>query len=273
MNLDDSSSVGSDTGPQVSLRGTRTKQGPQCVSDSPTAHSSKKERESTHTFLRHRSSNSTPLHLSLGVNDNSSVVLKVKEDTVPPPPRLSLTNHDRGVHLLSEVGLSLLHGRHDHVSGRGRGESIESGSESADGDDLRTGGRVSKSGGVRGFVWLVGWWVGRERLGRREGMSAKRKSRERGNTSVRPRSPVRMVSRVPSPSQPTRVSDPTSPNTSYCSPSSRSIFFHSPRPRSSVPSPILKICPPKKSTIVSPLPSILMLLAPHQLPSAGILEQ
>lgn len=42
--------------------------------------------------------------------NNSRIVLKVEEDTVPSPPRLPLSDNDSGHNLLPELGLTLLDG-------------------------------------------------------------------------------------------------------------------------------------------------------------------
>jgi hypothetical protein len=46
--------------------------------------------------LDSRSVDSTSLHLSLGVDNDTSVVLEVEEHTVPSSPRLALTADDSG---------------------------------------------------------------------------------------------------------------------------------------------------------------------------------
>ena len=83
-----------------------------------------------------RSVDGGTLHLSLGVDDNTGVVLKVEEDTVPPSPRLSLSADDCGHDLLPQLGLSLLDRSHDHVTGGGGWKSRESGTETNDGDNV-----------------------------------------------------------------------------------------------------------------------------------------
>jgi hypothetical protein len=47
-----------------------------------------------------------------------------------------LSADDGGHDLLSELGLSLLDGSHDHVTGGGGGESVESGTETNDRDNV-----------------------------------------------------------------------------------------------------------------------------------------
>ena len=49
------------------------------------------------TLLSDGASDGGTLHLSLGVNNDSSVVLEVEENTVTTAPGLPLTNDDSGV--------------------------------------------------------------------------------------------------------------------------------------------------------------------------------
>ena len=53
--------------------------------------------------------------LTLGVDDDTGVILEVEEDTVATAPRLALTDDDRGVNLLTKIGLTLLDSSHNHV--------------------------------------------------------------------------------------------------------------------------------------------------------------
>jgi hypothetical protein len=83
------------------------------------------------------------LHLTLGVDDDTSVVLEVEEDTVESLPGLGLADDNGGVDLLSQLGLSLLDGGHDHVANTAGGQAVEAGTETLDGDDVEvTGTRV-----------------------------------------------------------------------------------------------------------------------------------
>lgn len=50
------------------------------------------------TLLSDGAGDGGSLHLTLGVHNDASVVLKVQEDTVPTAPRLPLTHNDCGVH-------------------------------------------------------------------------------------------------------------------------------------------------------------------------------
>lgn len=83
------------------------------------------------------------LHLTLGVDDDTSVVLEVQEDTVGALPGLGLSDNDGRVDLLAELGLSLLDGGHDHVANTAGGQSVQAGTDTLDGDDVQvTGTRV-----------------------------------------------------------------------------------------------------------------------------------
>ena len=134
--LDDGTGVRGYTGPQVgALLGDAT------VSTQP-KHPDK---------IYSRSVDSTSLHLSLRVDDDTGVVLEVEEHTVPSSPRLSLTADDSGhdwgsAHdakksadrptLLPQLRLSLLDGSHDHVAGGGSGKPVKTSSETNDGDNV-----------------------------------------------------------------------------------------------------------------------------------------
>ena len=89
------------------------------------------------SFLSDGTGDSGTLHLTLGVDDNSCVVLEVQEDTVGAAPRLALADNHSGHDLLAELGLSLLDGGHDHVSDTGSGETVQAGTDTLDGDDVQ----------------------------------------------------------------------------------------------------------------------------------------
>lgn len=55
-------------------------------------------------------SDSRTLHLTLGVDNDTSVVLKVEVNTVSASPGLGLAHNNGGHDLLSELGLTLLDG-------------------------------------------------------------------------------------------------------------------------------------------------------------------
>ena len=120
--LNDGTGVGGYTGPQVgALLGDAE------VNTYTNARRSRKDS---------RSVDGGTLHLTLRVDDDTGIVLEVEEDTVPSSPWLSLSADDGGHDLLSQLGLSLLDGSHDHVTGGGSGESVESGTEANDGDNV-----------------------------------------------------------------------------------------------------------------------------------------
>jgi len=50
------------------------------------------------TLLADGSGDGRSLHFTLGVHNDTSVILKVEEDTVPTAPGLPLTHNDSGVH-------------------------------------------------------------------------------------------------------------------------------------------------------------------------------
>jgi hypothetical protein len=71
---------------------------------------------------------------------NTSVVLEVQEDTVGSLPGLGLSDDNGGVDLLSELGLALLDGGHDHVTDTSSRESVQAGTDTLDGDDVQVSG-------------------------------------------------------------------------------------------------------------------------------------
>ena len=71
---------------------------------------------------------------------HTSVVLEVKEDTVASPPGLALADNDGGHDLLSELRLSLLDGGHDHVTDTTGGQTVETRTNTLDGDDVEVTG-------------------------------------------------------------------------------------------------------------------------------------
>ena len=71
---------------------------------------------------------------------HTSVVLEVEEDTVGSLPGLGLPNDDGGVDLLAELGLALLDRGHDHVADTAGRHSVETGTDTLDGDDVQVSG-------------------------------------------------------------------------------------------------------------------------------------
>lgn len=104
--LDDGTGVGGDTGPEVGA------------------------------LLSDRSVDGRTLHLTLSVDNDTGVVLKVEEDTVPSPPGLPLSADNSRHDLLTELRLTLLDGSHDHVTGSGSRKSVKSGTETNNGDNV-----------------------------------------------------------------------------------------------------------------------------------------
>jgi len=92
------------------------------------------------SLLTHGTGDGGALHLTLGVDDDTGVVLEVQEDTVEALPGLALAHDDGGVNLLPQLGLSLLDGGHDHVTDTASGQAVEAGTEALDGDDVQVAG-------------------------------------------------------------------------------------------------------------------------------------
>lgn len=91
-------------------------------------------------LLAHGARNSAALHLALGVDNDTRVVLKVQEDAVGALPRLALS-HDNGGHdLLAQLGLSLLDRGHDHVADTGGRQAVQACANGLDGDDVQVAG-------------------------------------------------------------------------------------------------------------------------------------
>jgi hypothetical protein len=103
----DGTSLGGDTGPQIGA------------------------------FLGDGSSDVLSLHLTLGVDDDTGVVLEVEEETFSAAEGLALADNDGGHHLLTELGLTLLHGGEEHITDGTGGEAVEAGTESGDGDHVQ----------------------------------------------------------------------------------------------------------------------------------------
>merc|ERR1711916_163412 len=74
------------------------------------------------------------LHLTLQVNDNAGVVLKVEEQTVPAAPRLALADDNTLHHLLAQLRLTLLHRADDHVTDRRGGHAVQRTNGQSQGD-------------------------------------------------------------------------------------------------------------------------------------------
>ena len=76
----------------------------------------------------------------MGITYNTGIVLKVEVDAVWAAPGLALADNDSGHDLLTELGLSLLDGGHDHVTDTGSGETVQTGTDTLDGDDVEVTG-------------------------------------------------------------------------------------------------------------------------------------
>lgn len=72
-----------------------------------------------------------------GYTYDTSVVLEVQEDTVESLPGLGLSDDDSRVDLLSQLRLSLLDGGHDHVTNTTGGETVQTSTDTLDGDDVQ----------------------------------------------------------------------------------------------------------------------------------------
>lgn len=121
---------------------------------------SKTHRPHLSSFLPNRPSDGRTLHLSLGVDDDTRVVLKVQVDAVCAPPGLGLPDDDGGHDLLAQLWFPLLDGRHHHVADTAGGQTVQTCAEALDGDDVqvsRTGvvGAVHDGSAVCGQVMLV----------------------------------------------------------------------------------------------------------------------
>lgn len=91
-------------------------------------------------FLSDRTGNSGTLHLTLWINNDTSVVFEVEEKTVLSSPWSSLTN-DNGWHdLLTEFWLTLSNRGHNHVANTSSWQSVQSGTSTLDGDDVQASG-------------------------------------------------------------------------------------------------------------------------------------
>ena len=88
-------------------------------------------------FFSNWSSDGRALHLTLGVDDDTGVVLEVDEQTLVTSPLLSLADDDGGHDLLTELGLAFLDGGENHVTGARLRETIEAGAPAVHGDDVK----------------------------------------------------------------------------------------------------------------------------------------
>lgn len=89
------------------------------------------------TLLSNGASDGRTLHFTLGVNNDTSVILKVNKGTIGSSPGLSLSNNDSRGDLLSEFGLTLLAGGNDHVTNRSGGQSVKSTLDTTNTNDIQ----------------------------------------------------------------------------------------------------------------------------------------
>ena len=88
-------------------------------------------------FLCDGARNSGSLHLTLGVDDDASVVFEVEEVTLSSSVGLSLSDDHSRHDLLSKFGLSLLAGGQEQLANGSLRESGESGTDLGDGDNVQ----------------------------------------------------------------------------------------------------------------------------------------
>lgn len=87
-------------------------------------------------LLGNRARDGRSLHLTLVVDNDTSVILEVDKGALLAAPALSLAdNHDR-VDLLSQLGLSLLAGSHNQTANGSRRKSVLSTLDTTDSNDL-----------------------------------------------------------------------------------------------------------------------------------------
>lgn len=67
---------------------------------------------------------------------HTSVILEVQENTICSLPWLGLADNDGGHDLLSQLRLSLLDGGHNHISNTTSRQSIQTRTDTLDGDDV-----------------------------------------------------------------------------------------------------------------------------------------
>jgi hypothetical protein len=88
-------------------------------------------------FFTDGTGDSGTLHFTLGVNDDTSVIFKVKEDTITTSPGLTLTNNDGRDDLFLKIGLTLLDGSHNHISNTSSRETIQTTLNTFNGNNVK----------------------------------------------------------------------------------------------------------------------------------------
>src|SRR5574337_356975 len=68
------------------------------------------------TFLSDGASNSRTFHLALWIDDNTSIIFEIHEDTILSAPWLALPNNNSRQDLLPEIRLAFLDGGHNHIT-------------------------------------------------------------------------------------------------------------------------------------------------------------
>jgi hypothetical protein len=76
-------------------------------------------------------------HLTLGVDNDTGVILEVQLIAFSSSEALSLTDDNRGQHLLSEFWLTLLDRSEEQFTDGTLGESVQSGADHSDGNDVQ----------------------------------------------------------------------------------------------------------------------------------------
>ena len=89
------------------------------------------------TLLADGASDGRTLHFTLRVDDDTSVVFEVNEDTILSSPGFALTDNNGGGNLLSQFRFSLLDGSHDHVSDTGGRQAVQTTTNTAHGKDVQ----------------------------------------------------------------------------------------------------------------------------------------
>lgn len=95
---------------------------------------------------------------------HTSIILKVQINTIGSSPRFALAYNDSRHDLLTQLGLALLHGGHDHIADAGRGETVEACADALDRDDVQIAGAgvvaAVEDGSAVPIVLARQFWVG-----------------------------------------------------------------------------------------------------------------
>jgi len=82
-------------------------------------------------------SNGGTSHFTLGVDDYTGIILEVELIALSSSEALSLSDDNARQHLLSEFGLTLLDGSEEQFTDGTLRESVQSGTDHSDGDDVQ----------------------------------------------------------------------------------------------------------------------------------------